>query len=553
MSLHKHPIDPIPEEIQRAVTLSVPKGTLAIHLRDALGTIYEDDDFADLFPKRGRGAHAPWRLALITVLQAGENLSDAQAVMMMQTRLDWKYALSLPLDDEGFDVSLLSDFRQRLVDGHAQERLLEPLLRLCRERGWLGKGGKQRIDSTMVLGQVRGLNSLETVGETLRVALNTWAEDEPEWLVGVVSVDWFDRYVHRFELQRFPKGKEKRDALLKQVGEDAHHLLMAASSEQAPEAIKTSEWREVLQQVWDQHYEKGEHGVHWRDGPLVNNARRVVSPHEQEARESRKRTTEWIGYKVHIAESCEQEEMVHLITHVQTVEATRQDVQETEQLLDALEKKGFSPEQTLVDNGYLSGEIIVQQGNKGNELIGPVGLETHWQKKTGYDLEAFRVDWQAKEAHCPQGQTSVRWKPGHGNRGEEIIQVSFAGQTCQCCPVKDACTKSVSAGRTLTIAPQAIHEELQRRRKQQTSPAFQQIYAQRAGIEGTISQGVRKYGMRRARYRGKEKIQIQMNAVATAINISRLEEMQKRKEAGLPPRRQRAPSPFPRLKARMPA
>ncbi len=136
MSLHAQPLEPIPDLTRRIAQASFPKGTLAMRLRDALGSIYEDVDFADLFAKRGRAAEAPWRLALVTVLQALENLSDRQAAEMVWGRLDWKYALSLPLDDEGFDASILVDFRQRLVDHEAQDRLLEPILRVCRQRSW---------------------------------------------------------------------------------------------------------------------------------------------------------------------------------------------------------------------------------------------------------------------------------------------------------------------------------------------------------------------------------------------------------------------------------
>ena len=136
MSLQAQPLDPIPELTSRIARASFPKGTLAMQLRDALGPIYEDADFADLFPKRGRAAQAPWRLALVIVLQALENLSDRQAAEMVRARLDWKYALSLPLDDAGFDASILTDFRQRLVDHEAQDRLLEPILQVCREHKW---------------------------------------------------------------------------------------------------------------------------------------------------------------------------------------------------------------------------------------------------------------------------------------------------------------------------------------------------------------------------------------------------------------------------------
>src|SRR6266571_734517 len=225
MSLHAQPLEPIPDLTSRIAHASFPKGTLAMHLRDVLGPIYEDADFADLFPRRGRAAEAPWRLALVTVLQALENLSDRQAAEMVRGRLDWKYALSLPLDHEGFDASILVDFRQRLVANSAQDRLLEPILQVCRQHGWLKAGGKQRTDSTWVIANVRGLSSLESVGESLRAALNEIAEVAPDWLLGVIRLDWFDRSVHRFELHRLPKEKSAQETLRTQVGEESWHRL----------------------------------------------------------------------------------------------------------------------------------------------------------------------------------------------------------------------------------------------------------------------------------------------------------------------------------------
>ncbi len=276
MSLHAQPLDPIPELTSRIARASFPKGTLAMHLRDALGPIYEDADFADLFPKRGRAAEAPWRLALVSVLQALENLSDRQAAEMVRARLDWKYALSLPLDDEGFDASLLTDFRQRLVDHEAQDRLLEPILRVCRQHGWLKARGKQRTDSTFVLANVRGLSSLESVGESLRAALNEIADVAPDWLLGMISPDWFDRYVHRFELQRFPKGEQEKEDLRRQVGEDSWHLLQAATNEQAPQSVQACPSLARLQQVWNQHFERADGHVRGPDGPAVESAERVM-------------------------------------------------------------------------------------------------------------------------------------------------------------------------------------------------------------------------------------------------------------------------------------
>jgi transposase len=554
MSLHAQPLEPIPELTSRIAQASFPKGTLAMHLRDALGPIYEDADFADLFPRRGRAAEAPWRLALVTVLQALENLSDRQAAEMVRGRLDWKYALSLPLDDQGFDASILVDFRQRLLDHGAQDRLLEPILRVCRERGWLKAGGKQRTDSTFVLANVRGLSSLESVGESLRASLNELAEVAPDWLLGVVSLDWFDRYVHRFELQRFPKGEQAKEVLRRQVGEDSWHLLQAALDERAPQCVRECPSLLLLQQVWHQHFEQVDGRIRWRDGPAVESAERVISPYETDARASRKRDTDWVGYKVHLTETCREEEAVHLIVQAEITPATEQDSEETMPLLDDVQARDLVPEVRLADSGYISGEVLARHAALGIELVGPLKQEGGWQHATGYGVSAFQVAWDKQQVRCPQGHLSQNWCPGRHNRGEEVIWVRFSAVTCHACPVKELCTKREKGkGRILTLSPQPVHEARLRRRTEQSTPAFQQRYALRAGIEGTISEGVRSHGLRRARYRGQAKTQLQAKAIAAAINLVRIRQMLQRTALGLPPRPKRPLSPFAQLRSRMAA
>jgi transposase len=550
MSLHAQPLEPIPELTSRIAHASFPKGTLAMHLRDALGPIYQDADFAQLFPRRGRAAEAPWRLALVTVLQALENLSDRQAAEMVRGRLDWKYALSLPLDDQGFDASILVDFRQRLLDHAAQDLLLEPILRVCREHGWLKAGGKQRTDSTFVLANVRGLSSLESVGESLRATLNEIAEVAPGWLLEVISPDWFDRYVHRFELQRFPNDQQAQETLRRQVGEDSWHLLQAAMDEQAPQRVRDCPSLVLLQQVWNQHFERIEGLVRWRDSPLVANAERVVSPYEPDARESRKRDTEWLGYKVHLTETCGEEEAVHLIVQAEITAATEQDVEETMPLLHDLQARDLMPEVRLVDSGYVSGGVLASHAQLGIELVGPLKQEGGWQHETGYGVSAFHVDWQQQQVRCPQGQLSQNWCPGRHNRGEEVIRVSFSAVTCQACPVKELCTKREKhKGRILTLSPQPVHEARERRRAEQATPAFQQRYALRAGIESSLSEGIRSHGLRRARYRGQSKTQLQAQAIAAAINLVRIRQMLQRTQLGLSPRLKRPLSAFARLRS----
>src|SRR5712692_7437017 len=145
----------IPEETARVAHAACPKGTLAMRLRDALGELYRDEQFAALYPVEGQPAYEPWRLAVVTVLQYSEGLTDRQAANAVRERSDWKYALGLELSDPGFDFSLLSEFRTRLVQGQAENLLLEALLQECEQHGWLKAGGRQRTDSTHVVAAIR--------------------------------------------------------------------------------------------------------------------------------------------------------------------------------------------------------------------------------------------------------------------------------------------------------------------------------------------------------------------------------------------------------------
>jgi transposase len=212
MSLKPEGINPVPEETARIAHAAYPKGNVFMHMRDELGTIYEDESFAPLFSPTGQPAEAPWRLALVTIMQFAEGLSDRQAADAVRGRIDWKYALGLALADPGFDASVLSEFRTRLVERHAEEQLLTVMLTLFKERGWLKARGKQRTDSTHVLAKIRALNRLVCVGETLRHALNCLAIVAPEWLQAHSQPEWVDRYGVRLEDSRLPSGEEDRQA-----------------------------------------------------------------------------------------------------------------------------------------------------------------------------------------------------------------------------------------------------------------------------------------------------------------------------------------------------
>uniref|UniRef100_UPI0004A427B1 transposase n=2 Tax=Rhizobium favelukesii TaxID=348824 RepID=UPI0004A427B1 len=151
MSLKPQEVAPVPEDTRHIAWAAFPKGNIYLRMRDEIGPIFDNLMFAPLFPARGQPAESPWRLALITVMQFVEGLSDRQAADAVRSRIDWKYALSLELIDPGFDASVLCEFRARLVDGGTGPALLDAMLARFKESGLLRARGQQRTDSTHVL------------------------------------------------------------------------------------------------------------------------------------------------------------------------------------------------------------------------------------------------------------------------------------------------------------------------------------------------------------------------------------------------------------------
>jgi transposase len=495
-----------------------------------LGELYQDEHFVSLYPVEGQPAYEPWRLAIITVLQYAEGLTDRQAANAVRERIDWKYALGLELTDPGFDFSILSEFRQRLVEGKSGTLLLDRLLEVSKQRGWLKGGGKQRTDSTHVLARVRSLSNLECVGETLRAALDDLAALAPDWLVQQITSDWFERYSHRVENYRLPKAENQRLALAQQIGEDGMHLLQALELPQAPGELKEVESVQLLRQIWQQYYDVSGGKVKWRAGPQASADEGIIrSPYDPEARTGKKRDTTWFGYKVHITETCALETcedaqakgLPQLIVQVETTVANVQDVQMTQTIQEDLAQHQLLPDQQIVDTGYVDADLLVSSKETyGITLLGPVLSDNSWQAKAGkgFGVGSFHLNWQAEHAICPQGQTSQSFR-----RAGERIEVVFPKETCAGCPVRSDCTRSATTGRVLHVRSQAAHEALQARRQEQDTPAFRLEYQTRAGIEATLSQAVRGMGMRRARYDGLHKTHLEHVLTAVAINLVRID------------------------------
>jgi len=303
MLMSLRPQDPptLPEETRHVARAAFPKGTLCLCIADAFGPVYQDSQFAALFPRCGQPAAAPGQLALVVVLQFVENLSDREAADAVRGRIDWKYALGLALTDPGFDPTVLSEFRTRLVAGSADLLLLDTLLQRLQEHGLIKTLGRQRTDSTHVVAAVRTLNRLERVGETLRATLNELATVAPDWLRAMAPSTWCERYGRRVENYRLPKTEAARLKLAAAIGADGQQLLSAIEAAAEQPELAQLPAVQVLRQIWTAQYVVDAGRMRLGSAAeLPSSAGQVCSPYDPDARYSNKRDTAWVGYKVQV-------------------------------------------------------------------------------------------------------------------------------------------------------------------------------------------------------------------------------------------------------------
>ena len=517
----------IPEQTILVARAAFPKGNPYMQMHDTLGPIYINPDFAALFPTTGQPAEAPAQLALITIMQFAEGLSDAQAADAVRGRIDWKYALALELTDPGFDASVLCEFRKRLITGNAELLLFETMLTLFRQQGLIKAKGRQRTDSTHVLAAIQTLNRLECVGETLRQALNTLATAVPDWLHSWVPVEWFERYSQRFAEYRLPTGKPARAALAEQMGSDGLQLLRRVYDPSAPTWVQHVPAVQVLRRVWVQQFyaPTDKQTVRWRSAEDLPPAAHLVrTPYDPDARYSKKRDTEWTGYKVHLTETCD-DDLPNLLTDVTTMPAPSADYEVVPTIQDNLASRQVTPGEQFVDAGYVSADLLISSRTEhGIELLGPVAADPSWQAKAGSGFAAaqFVLDWDAQQARCPQGQQSVGWRERTDRHGHASVQITFDRLACAACACRAQCTRSARLPRSLLVREREHAVALQAARNRQHTEEFKAQYARRAGIEGTISQGTHTGGLRRSRYIGFVKTRLMHLLLGAAINFMRV-------------------------------
>jgi transposase len=494
---------------------------------EQLADLVEDGQFAALYESRGRAAVSPSLLTLVTIFQFLEDLPDREAARAVVVRLDWKYALHLPVGDAGFDFSCLSYFRRRLLE-HDQSRLVfQAVLERVQALGFLQKRGKQRTDSLGVVGAVRELSQLELVTEALRLTLRALGKADPGWVERTIPPAFRTLYLARRSDYRL--SVEERQAELVRVGQDGAWLLDQVAAA-ADASLRHLAEVATLATIWEQRYERVD-GTVRRRATTVDSTELIVTPHDPGVRIGQKRGHVWWGDKVHVtetiaetpapetaevAEAADPADQVRFITDVTTSLAPSGDGQALAEIREHLVDGDLLPKEQVVDSGYVSGKHLAESAADGVDLVGPPLADT---STNGFKLPDFQVDRVAQQAVCPAGQVSSKWSVRVARDGSRSIQIRFPAAVCAACPLRAPCTTS-AGGRNLSISEH--YERLAARRAEAQTPAFRDKLRTRAGIEATLSELVRKHGLRRHRYRGDAKRHFEHLLKAAACNLKRL-------------------------------
>ena len=475
---------------------------------------YREADFADLYPVEGQPALSPVDLAFVTVFQDMEDLSDRQAAEAMRVRLDWKFALHHPVDYVGFNFSVLSEYRARLVTHKAEARVFDAVVEQLKELGMIKVRGRQRTDSLAVLTRVRTLNRIELVVETLRLSVVALLATEPEWTRATVPPSWEERYGKRCVAERL--SESERAVLQAETGQDGQWLLERLAAPGTPKGLNDLPEVKVLRTVWEQQYEIRERSVIFRKAGPYNGEAQIQSPHDPEARWSKKHDQEWIGDKLQVTET-DDDGLPHLITDIALTSSVESDQQALGEIQQRQAEREVAPARRFADAGYVSGSTLAESQERGEDLVGPAPAAHSPQSRLveGITLDQFDLNLEQGTAKCPGNQQTIGTLSADGR-----WHFKFASEVCADCPLRARCCTG-QGGRSLTLG--AHYAELEAARLRQQTEAFKDEYRlHRGGVEGCLSALVRGQGLRVNRYTQRAKNNLRALFVAVAVNIRRV-------------------------------
>ncbi len=511
MGLYSHINKEIPEETAILGRKLLPKNNVYRIVGDLLGGLINDEDFVKIYERTGGPAISPVLLALVTWFQMLENLTDRQAAEAVRVRLDWKYALHLPLDYAGFSFTNLSHFRARLVEHEEEYLVFDSLIAYLSELGLIQRGGKQRTDSTHILGAVARQSRLKLVWETLRLVLVAMHKEDKEWVKGHIPTAFSSAYETRRSDYKLSQAEIDQEMAL--AGQDGLWLLRQVAADW-PQAFEQVPAVETLRQVWSQQFDLDNRERPGQPRKKPKGGGLIQSPHDPEVRYSEKRGQGWQGYKGQVSETAGEKGTPNFIADIDVTDAQLADARALPDIQQRLEERIGAPEAQYVDRGYVSTDNLAKSHRQGIRLVGPVPIPP---TQGLFQVKDFQLDLDNCQAMCPAEQISQSGCLSTRADGTQEYVFTF-GRPCQDCPLRSRCTTAKN-GRTLRY--HVDHVFLEQRHREMQTEEFWRDMRHRPPVEATISQLVH-LGARRSRYIGLRKTRLQWIFTAAAVNLRRL-------------------------------
>jgi len=540
----------------------IPADSFYARLAEWRDVLVKDEDYAPLYKDspRGRPSVPPSIVVLAMLLEYHDDCSDAEAEQRMRFDLRWKHALGLALEDEGFDATVLCRFRRKLLECGLERTLFERLVKAARETGLLAKDAAQLLDSSHILGAAGARDTYTLIRGAIRKLMRALGHTTTNrvrlgeglwWYVDPNSpekpdIDWSDA--------------EARATHLEEIVRDAREALsLAHSAEVSPAANEASA---LLEKIVSDDVEEGpppppkrkgrpskkkvadaerspsrggdappeDGGPRLRRGVAKDRTLSVVDPEMRVGHKSKRQA--WAGYKVHIAEEPESE----LITEVGVRRANEYDAEAALPIMERQEgSTGLRPKELLCDGAYGSADVRAELKELGIRVVAKLRPLTD-SKHLGKD--EFEIDLFANDGGgsvtCPSGFTTTDFRMARDGWHRPVKLFRFPREVCGGCDLEELCLGGPNgrAKDPVRLPPgrqvqMHYHEEVlqEARAEQRTAEqkkALREKLRPRAKVERKISEVLRLHGLRRGRYFGEEKTDLQAVMTAAMVNTKRL-------------------------------
>ena len=478
--------------------------------------LFRDEDFTEIYADIGRGAISPALLAMVTILQYQEHLSDEEATEACVKRLDWKIALHLPIDArQQFDSSTLCRFRNRLKENVQSSIIFDTILEAIKKKGFIKNITNQRIDATHILSHVNRIATVDLLFKAVKSLIEEIKTKDAAYYSDHIPETMKERYMNRFS--SFGMSKERRGDKMAEIVEDGLYL-KSLLEKIASEKLTDLKQLSIMETIFAENVTIKKKAIKDKLFIEVEEIRApkqtILHPDDLSIKLGIKGTKNWVGSKCHIAETAVRGK-VNFITDMIYQAANEGDHNIHDAYIHSNNKRGLKPEKIYTDQGYISGKSIFKYSSNKQTLMGRISHDTS-KKQRDFKLDKFTIDVQNKKALCPMNKRSEK----HTFLKKGLIDIYFSRNDCsQCKNAQECIGMSTRNKKRIQVSP--YYDYIKARRSFQKTNEFKQEMRVRAQIEGTISEMVRKCGLRYARYKGKDGHQLQFYLTGAALNVKR--------------------------------